>query len=548
MSNKSNTILKYARENISPMWFILFVLFIYVVVRLIAWNNTVLLEGVDSLGYIRRIKLFLTFDLDDIINMSPDFTPFYLFFSALFALPGLPVETAARLCSFAFSIVLFLSVWGIGKRIESEENRFATILGLFLIAVSPALISLSFSVLSEPSYIATVYLGLWVFWSQYKNPTLGKAAILGLIFGLSFLNRLEGLIFLAVIPFFQLVHYVFSTERNYNFKKTLLWTGIFAGVYLLVIAPQVIRVSAIVGDFALNGRQIWSVAMSNNVNLYGLDFSPSEVNINYMKRNPEAWKSIVSDFELKKYVKLFTSNYRILSNDKFGELIGPILLAFFGIGFLSLLSSKRYFDLFFIITFISASLVPPMLHNVVIRHIAIIAPIILLVAGFGIAFLSSVITKSMKKRRYGREITSMALLVLITVSLLPFLWTSVINTKQANREYGPIELAEPTNIINKIKSDEPGRKPKIAAQYGFLAYFVDAEAYYLPRVSMDKFLVWAKLNKVDFLYINHRLMQPYPFLAEYIENGLPDNYTKLYTGADAHGNKTELYQILQPEI
>ena len=65
----------------------------YLIVRCLAWKNTILLEDTDSLFYLNNIKEFLTFDLQNIINLDADSTPFYPFFGALFSLPGWSVET-----------------------------------------------------------------------------------------------------------------------------------------------------------------------------------------------------------------------------------------------------------------------------------------------------------------------------------------------------------------------------------------------------------------------------------------------------------------------
>jgi hypothetical protein len=86
-------------SNESPYSNILIFLGIFIAflaLRLIVWKNTVLLEDTDSLFYLNNIKTFLTFNIKEILDLSPDSTPFYPFFGALFSLPGWSVETGAR--------------------------------------------------------------------------------------------------------------------------------------------------------------------------------------------------------------------------------------------------------------------------------------------------------------------------------------------------------------------------------------------------------------------------------------------------------------------
>src|SRR4030095_1767845 len=66
---------------------------VYVILRLIAWQQTVLVEDHDSLVYLDQIKIFRTFDLQKIIGMGGFTTQFYPFSAALFGLAGVFAET-----------------------------------------------------------------------------------------------------------------------------------------------------------------------------------------------------------------------------------------------------------------------------------------------------------------------------------------------------------------------------------------------------------------------------------------------------------------------
>lgn len=531
------------------LYYSLGIFFVYLAIRVLAWSNTVLLEDTDSLGNMRWIKVFLHFDLKEIINIDPDFTPFYLFFSALSSLLTGSVETGARLCSLVFSIILFASLAGIGRYITKP---FEASLGLALLSLSPALIGLSFAVLTEPSYIATVYLGLWLFWTQYEHPAIGKAALLGVVFGLSFLNRLEGIIFLGVIPFLQTVHFLFEKGRKYSLKNLTAWIAVFVLVFSAVIGPQIWRVSNIVGDLALNGRQVWSVVMNNpdgktyNEKIHGLDFSPGQRNIDYLKRHPEAWKKMTSTFEPGNYVATVIDNIRDLKRHRLAYLIGYAGLIFFVFGLVALYRSGRLFEAFVVVSFIGASLVPPLLHNVVIRHIAVIAPIMFLVIAIGIVYASRLLAGMIGQAKIGARVMPFAFLVLVTGPSAPHLWHVVVSPATANTEYSPAELEKPLQIVRAFELEHK-RKAVITADRGYLAHYANARQAYIPHADYTAVLRYIDLNKVDFVYLKENRLRKNPFYQTYLKQGFPENYVHLYGGLDAGGGKIELYRVIKKQ-
>jgi len=98
---------------------------------------------------------------------------------------------------------------------------------------------------------------------QYSAPTVASGALLGLIFGLSFLDRTEGILYLAFIPFVQVVHYWFTRDRSYSSRQLIRWGATFIAVFVLLAAPQVWRVS----------RRIRSTQLRYSRRIAGKNFS-----------------------------------------------------------------------------------------------------------------------------------------------------------------------------------------------------------------------------------------------------------------------------------
>ncbi len=535
----------HSLSNRQYWWGFTAILALYIGLRLLSWFNTVLLEDTDSVNYLRHIRLFLDFDLARIIDMEPDMAPFYLAFGALFSLPGWPVEVGGRLASFFFSVLMFFAVASIGRHIA---DRRAVLVGLTLLALSPFLIPLSFAVLTEPSYIATIYIGIAVYWFAYQRPKMWQAVLLGVIFGAAFLNRFEGLIYLGVIPVLQAAHYVFHKDRSYSLSRLVAWIMLYITVFLAVMAPQVWRVSNILGQFALNGRQVWSVMMQRDdgrplkEKILGLDYSDREINISYLKRHGDAWRNETRSFDPAGYVKAFIRNFDAVYQHRLGELVGLLALVLFAFGLLALVLAERYFAAMLIVALIAANLVPPLLHNAMMRHIAVVAPLILLVAGIGVISVSELLGRHFNRKRLA-GIVAVALIALSALFMIRPLVKAVWLRPQGNVEYSPQEIREPIRVLKEQISKEGIVNPAVTAQRGYLAHYAGIKQYYLPYAAFDKLVRFMELNNIHFLYIKHSRDSEYPFYETFVSREDP-RFRRLYAGKDRDGNPVELWRFL----
>ena len=524
----------------------------YAVIRLLAWSNTLLLEDTDSIGYLRTIKQVATLDPQAIAGIDAYYTPFYPAFAAFFTLLTGDVETGARLCSYFFSLLLFGAIAGIGLRLASP---LGVMLGLLLVACSPILISLSFAVLTEPSFIATVYLGLFLFWIQYKTPGLLKAGLIGAVFALAFLNRIEGLIFLVLIPLFQVLHFIIVRPDNYDMRKLAAWVAVFIVGFSVVSAPQVYRVSEQAGQFTINGRQVWSNLLSIRdgrsftEKTKSLDLSPSVVNIKYLMRYPEEVDKLrpnngtveQSTAFLQDHYKSFIRNVRQLIHYRIPQIVGYAVAFFFIVGIAALVLTRRYFEAVITTLFVGAAIFPAMFIPTLPRHLALSVPLVLLVAGTGIAALAKVLVVG----RFPVAPVALGLLLIVPVSFASELWTAVFHPPSVNREYSVGEYKEEVALIKRIARDELGHRPVLMDQRSYLSYFSDSKHVSLPYAEMKPMLRYCELNEVDFVYFNDRRIEKYPFYAMYKEQGLPDNYILLLSGTDATGAETRLYRVVR---
>jgi hypothetical protein len=519
------------------------VLLAYTAVRVRAWQLSTRLEDHDSISYLRNAELLRALDLERLASVNPDHTPFYPLFTALFSMPGWSTEFGARLCSLAFSLALFGALVGIGRRYLEPS---ATVTGLLLLAFTPVLVLLSVSVLSEPSYIATVYIGLWLFVIQYRSPSAWNGALLGIIFGLAFLNRIEGLVYLGVIPLLQTAHYLITRQTRYSPRRLGIWALAYGLAFILTVAPQVWRVSNHMGEFSINGRQVWSALLtpndgrSVNERIRGLDHSASQTNLEYLHGDPEARRQLGASVGPMSYIKLAARNFDKLLREQLGGLVGPGVVVFFAFGLLGLYRSGSRFFVLVVLTFMSASLLAPLLQtNLLPRHLAVIAPIMALIAGDGILRVAySVTAPGSRQARRGVAATLAGLV--IAGWLMPLRDGMAA---PANTEYDPETLVEPVRLVRDSQEEILERPARVARRKAYLSYYAGADGIHLPYTDYSGLVRYLALNDVDFLFLEYAHLADYPFVAEFERGAAPPGFSLLHRGEGPAG-RVELFRFL----
>jgi 4-amino-4-deoxy-L-arabinose transferase-like glycosyltransferase len=522
----------------------------YFALRLLTLSATSILEDHDSVGYLNEIEVFLTFDLGRILELSPDSTPVFPLVAALLSLPGWSVETGARLASLLSSALLFWAVYGIARHLARPGEG---LLGLVFLTLSPPMMALSVSVLSELTYITLIYAGLWVYLVQQEKPSLWTGAVLGLVFSLGFLTRVEGVLFLAFIPVLQASHlWVARNRRRYTSKRLASWSAVYILVFCLVAAPQVWRVSQQLGTFAINGRQLWALVLntpdgkSYEEKIYGLEYSDGQTNLKYLQSHPDVQRQVTSGFSLGRHLRRIVVNVEDLHEIQLGVLVGPLGLVFASFGLLALCERKRYFEAWVVCAFVTVALVAPLMHNVVMRHIAIIAPMTLVVAGIGVADLARRLAAA--SPALARRKPALIFLLVLAAACLeaPSLrrnFRSRSLDRWSNREYDPEALSAPAAVVASVAQNELGRQAFVVARKRYLPHLAGARAVALPLVDYERLVRYCRLNGADFLFLEHRFLREYPFLDHFANELASRDFELLYSATDSRGRKIELHRF-----
>jgi hypothetical protein len=376
---------------------------------------------------------------------------------------------------------------------------------------------------------------------------------MGAIFGLAFLTRLEALLNLFTIPLLQGVFFFLERRKERNFKLFAAWTSAFVASFSLLVGLQIFRVSQKFGYFAIDERQVWTVARqildgkTYEEQMNGLNFSPSLINLDYIRAHPEVQAQAASTASLMevvvKSVKTIVFNLDNFHRDKLNVLLGPLGLLFFSAGLFKLFKSTNWQDGFLVSAFIVFNLVGPLLYQVQIRYIAVVFPLMMLVEGIGIVYLAQSVGRLWQRGKSPENALRLVFLTaLVAAWALPLYWFYA-SPRTFNGEYSPESLREPARIVKGIAQKELRRPPIISARKGYFIHYSDAEPVAFPYTNVEGLTRFCELNKVDFLFVEYRHCGTYPFLETLATGKPPAELVLLYRGSDAFGQRLELYRF-----
>lgn len=520
------------------------VLFLYVGLRAVAMAQAQFLEDHDSTLYLFQIDQIVSDGLGVIWSFNVDSAPFFpVVATPMSALTG-SAELGARLTSLLFSGLMVLALFDIGRRMAGPA---AVATGLLLVALNPTLAKLSFAVLTEPSFIATFYVAAWIFWLQFENPRLGLAALIGLVAGLAFTNRLEGILYLAFFPALQAVHYLWFSKGRYDLRRLMSWTAIFSACFAVFAVAEVARVSDHMGKLALNGRQAWVALLNDGTRstdeaIYGLDYDPGTVNIEHVLANPLSMGDVESQVDPRAMVRRMVLNVEELSSVRLSELLGAMALALFGLGMLDLWLRGRRFEAVAVLGMIGVGFAAPIAHNVTPRHVAVVVPIMLLVAGLGVGYAARAISSGLSTdRRRSRALTVASLTLLAIGGWAYPLSVSLRGLDRPNMEYHPNDLVEPIRIVQSTQ-EELGRTPAIISRKAYLPYYAGIGlGLPMPYTDYEGLVEYSRINDADLLYLVYPGRRP--FMSAFAGEGTPPPFELIYEGRSSLGQQVELYRL-----
>jgi 4-amino-4-deoxy-L-arabinose transferase-like glycosyltransferase len=187
------------------------------------------------------------------INGVPElhYTPLYPLLSGLvFTLSGNP-ELGSAVWYVLFGALLCLPIYAIARRMYGP--RVALVAAL-LVAIFPALSSeiLYWGTMTEPLYILLACTALWAAVQAVDRDRWWAFAALGVLLGLAFLTRPEGIVWFGC--YMAMVLLVLALDRRLWRWRTLAQVGLALGAFALVIAPYLAFMHRQTGKLLLTGK------------------------------------------------------------------------------------------------------------------------------------------------------------------------------------------------------------------------------------------------------------------------------------------------------
>lgn len=539
---------------------------LYLGLRLVALAQVQVLEDRDSASLIRDAEGFATWDLGRILALRPDATPLQPLGTALLGKLGLPLPEAARALALLASLLLLAALLLLARHFTvgaAPAVRGALAAGTLLAAaLSPTLVELSRAVLTEGPYIALVILGLALLLAPGDRWTIRRAAALGLVFGLSFLARTEGLLYLVVLPGLMLVQALWrpwlgptpsvSDRDRPAWRRLLRWTLAYGAVFALLALPQIWRVSRVMGQPAINGRQVWQVILNQpdqqpyERRIYGLDHSPDTINLFYIQSHPELARSMAARMVASDVLGKALEHVRRFFLEVLPRLLGPLglLLALLGLGYLWRLSRA---DTLLTLGFGAASLAAPLAHDLDPRHLAALLPLLALCQGAGWAWLLGRLTgEGDDPARAGRRrLLRAGLAALLALGLFAGLRADLaeaLRPDPAQQDYNRADHAQLLAALARAGWPAPAPGLRLVARQGYLSLDAGGQEVHLPFTDYAGLLAYCRLHRAQVLYLEHAMLEKYPFLARFQAGDTPEFQRFFRYQSPSHG-LMELYRI-----
>lgn len=555
-------------------------LVLYLALRILALASVAVLEDRDSTSLIRDAQVFASWDAARIIDLRPDATPLYPLLTAVANRLGMSWVFGARFVSWLAAALLALAMTGIALRLAPPDasgppapERSATArswtlhvaaAGVAVMALSPTLVDLSRSVLTEGLYIAVVYGGLWLLLRRGAAPSRRGAMLLGTVFALAFLARTEGLLYLAAVPVIRLAT-AWSADRGSggrtrwvsSTRTWLSWSAAYVLGFGLLALPQVWRVSRSMGQPAFNGRQVWQVILNQpgdkpyEQKIYGLDHSPYQINLVYIQSHPEQARLMAGNVAGSDLVAKAAGLGRGFLTRSLPRLISPLGLLLAALGLMALWQARRRADLAWMGLFLGASLAAPLLHDLDPRHLAVSLPVLALLQGIGLVWLAGAsppgLGTPLRPKVAARPRVAMraALTVAALAGLLLGMRKDLALATWPPPESRDYAMADQQALLTALRqADWP--KPvdglRITARQGYFSLAAGAQEVYLPFADYEALVTYCRFNQVDVLLLEHDLLERYPFLPRFAAESSPD-FIRVHRHVSPSHGLLELYRF-----
>lgn len=473
-------------------------------------------------------------------------------------------ELAGRIVSAVFGSLLIIPFFSLSQKIFDKKVAY---IGSILIAIYPALIKSSIDPLSESTFIFFIYTAILSGWIALERWNWMYFFLTGMIFGLSYLARIEGLAYLLIFLLFSIV---FSIFKKRGLKEILIPTLVLLG-FLLCVFPYQVYVGKKMGTFFIipklrlilthrlvSRNLIMNHSFGEDMNktqkvervYFGLTEDSSELLANRLFFKDSNFKKEIKKMERPPSIYF---NYRpILYNlwqtyknvYQYSLILPPGLIIFLVIGFFNEFWAYPHWNknLFIFMMFLAGHVF--LLSHVSARFVFSSIPIIILWQSIGILKAEDWLKKTIASyyssglKDTGYRLSSTIILVLfLAISVVP---ASYMVFKRSSNEDDSLKkiglwMKENINRSSTVIASRPQ-----GAFYGGMKYLT------LPYAEFKDIAKYAEVNCGDYLLLyTDEDIKLRPFLKPLMRDGFIDSTLRSIKKMDTKkGGSFYLYEFI----
>ena len=471
----------------------------------------------DSASYGFMARDFLRGDF--LKGLSPAFHPLYPYLVALFSPSAASVEITGRLISLFFGTFTLIPVYYLVKEVLGQ--REAVFSALFY-CFHPYLATYSGMLLSEATYWGFLTLSICFFWFAMTRGKLYQSMIAGVLLGLAYLTRPEGMGYLVVFLIWIIIYG--GVKKNW-FRKTVLMAGLM-GAFLIPSVPYLMFIHQETGQWLISKKameaQPWSVKWSEK--------QTGKLKTKAAQKSGPTGRSLDFRRVLGRFIRnLPLVVYHYLYAYHFTLLVFLI----FGLNRMrrERIEIRGFFTSLVLFHLLSVATIT----SSTIRFSVPLIPISLLWAGAGVVEIQRFLEKRNVPRR---EIKLFFLIVLIVLIQLPRVLTPERWERQDQKHVGKwLEKNTPEGAV--IMSDSP--QEVFYANRSFIELPRDVSDPGNPGKAYWKVIDIARENGVRYIMIDKNARKLNAGFVDSIESSL--DLRELYKYQDKDGDMTVVYEV-----
>lgn len=522
--------------------------------------------GFDEVNYLKLAASGHINGLNHVLHTY--WSPFYPLAVALFSYMVPNFELAGKLTSVLSSSFIIVPLFFFVKELFDKRTAFGASL---LIAFFTYAASFSIYALTEPLYGFVAIAGIIVGWYSLQNKNVILAAITGILFGMAYLTRPEGLGFILTFVGVTVVVLLAQLIRRSRLTSYLLILLISAAGFVAVSIPYLLYLKGETGQWTISTKgaanQQGEIYAKNqdqfsedphhslsgdNKRLLQDDIYHLGTFLNAIQEDSDASIEISKSAFLE---KVFENYYKIITEDLTKVLTVPLLLLL-GIGLFVVpwLKKRTQVNLYLLafIGFFWFVLIPA--FHITLRYFVPLIPISLIWVALGanrvIDWLSETleINLGVMRKRVPVKIVSHALVILLIVgaSVLPEFGKHMRKTMDSTNEWDPCIEQKKAGLWLK---EHGVKKPVIMAKNHAVSFYAGnyeiKESVTIPHNSIDRMLEYAKYRGVNYIVLNDRYREDYPTLEYLLEQkDIPPRLKLVYFDKENNGLRTVIYQVV----